>query len=98
MDISEQLKRVVSLGCGDVWRNLCYNPSAYSKTTFWGDNCAIQVTVEQKIAIYFCELRGKNLKNVSEGCLAMGKGNTRKIFRVPGRTRTHDLHNAGRLL
>ena len=51
----------------------------------------------KKIAVYFCELRGKNLKNVSKGCLAMGEGTAEKIFRVPGRNRTHDLRKAGRM-
>ena len=36
---------------------------------------------KKKIAVYFRELQGKNLKNVSEGCLAMSiKRNRLKDF------------------
>ena len=38
------------------------------------------------------------INNVSDDCLALGEGITEKIFRVPGRNRTHDLSNAGRML
>ena len=33
----------------------------------------------------------------SDACLAMAEGTTERIFRVRGRNRTHDPHNAGQM-
>ena len=70
-----------------MWGRLaefCVGIPLLIETTFGGDNSAIQVTEQKKkIAVYFCELRGKSWKNVINGCLAMSQGTTEKSFRVP---------------
>ena len=38
------------------------------------------------------------VNDVNDGCLASCEGTTETIFRVPGKNRTHNLRNAGRML
>ena len=39
-----------------------------------------------------------SVNDVNDGCLATGEGTTKTIFRVPGRNRIHDLHDADQML
>ena len=62
---------------------------------------------ESVVTTFFCfVLQGKGSRFLDEkynfqpndDCLAMGEGTIEKIFRVPGRVKTHDLCNAGWIL
>ena len=70
-------------------------PLLIHRQLFGGDNCAGHGT--KKIAACCCELGGKNLKNESDGCLALGEGTPEKSYKSSSRNRTHDLRNAGQL-
>lgn len=58
----------MSLGYKDLKQNLCNNSSAYSHTTFLGRlPRKVGHRTEKNVAVSFCEVRVKNLKNDSRG-------------------------------